>query len=358
MQPQSLALLYLPLMGQDAFLLYEVLNALSGALDKQQLLDMTGFSQSRFDKARESLEMFGLLDTWLNPVDESQVLELHPPKSPKLFFQHGIYSRMLLQKLGSKRFDQLAAILAGRPDRTGMQKMSRQLDADSLELGWSESKEKAWQESKPTVQTGSFDWDKFYTGHDTDLPLNMRTPANEEIIASLANLYGLTEEQMRIHVVRACPRPLRNLNIDTLKDNVRKARPNAKAEKSYDMSPVRFLQTLQNGIPVSNPDKKIIEKLVNTYRFSNETANSLIDYILRTNNKKFFANYVYKIAAEWVRLGIDSRQQALDWEAGQGKTKARQAVTDKPDWYDAAGTYEADPELDARLDRLLHELED
>ena len=80
----------------------------------------------------------------------------------------------------------------------------------------------------------------------------------------------------------------------------------------YKMSPVKFLQNKQNGIPVVKSDQALIERLCKEFQFPIEVVNTLIEYTLQQTNQQFSRNYVEKVAASWVRLGVDSRKKALD----------------------------------------------
>ena len=77
------------------------------------------------------------------------------------------------------------------------------------------------------------------------------------------------------------------------------------------MSPVKFLQNKQNGIPVVKSDQILIERLCKEFQFPIEVVNTLIEYTLQRTNQQFSRNYVEKVAASWVRLGVDSRKRAL-----------------------------------------------
>ena len=78
------------------------------------------------------------------------------------------------------------------------------------------------------------------------------------------------------------------------------------------MSPVKFLQNKQQGAPVANADRKVIEKLIKNYSFSNEVMNVLIEYCLNQTQQKFSKAYVEKVAASWIRLQVDSKEKALE----------------------------------------------
>ena len=80
----------------------------------------------------------------------------------------------------------------------------------------------------------------------------------------------------------------------------------------YQMPPVKFLQNKQNGIPVVKSDQALIERLCTQFQLPVEVVNTLIEYTLQQTHQQFSRNYVEKVAASWVRLGVDSRKKALE----------------------------------------------
>ena len=105
----------------------------------------------------------------------------------------------------------------------------------------------------------------------------------------------------------------RIFDLEKLKDMVMRNRKVMEVNKDpYKMSPVKFLQNKQNGIPVVKSDQALIERLCKEFQFPIEVVNTLIEYTLQQTNQQFSRNYVEKVAASWVRLGVDSRKKALD----------------------------------------------
>ncbi len=72
------------------------------------------------------------------------------------------------------------------------------------------------------------------------------------------------------------------------------------------------MQNKQKGIPVVKSDQALIERLCTQFQLSVEVVNTLIEYTLQQTHQQFSRNYVEKVAASWVRLGVDSRKKALE----------------------------------------------
>lgn len=94
---------------------------------------------------------------------------------------------------------------------------------------------------------------------------------------------------------------------------VMKAKKPAKkaTDDPYDLPPVAFLQSKQNGVPVQDGDKRIIEKLITEMKMDPKIVNLLLEYVLSISDNKLVPNFVASIAAAWIRSGIDSPEKAM-----------------------------------------------
>ena len=118
---------------------------------------------------------------------------------------------------------------------------------------------------------------------------------------------------MRRYVQRSINPSTHVFDLDKLKEMVMRNRKVMETSKDpYQMPPVKFLQNKQNGIPVVKSDQALIERLCTQFQLSVEVVNTLIEYTLQQTHQQFSRNYVEKVAASWVRLGVDSRKKALE----------------------------------------------
>ena len=148
---------------------------------------------------------------------------------------------------------------------------------------------------------------------DRIFPVRLRTNENLDRIAEMAKIYGIDAKDMRKYVQRSTNPSTHVFDLEKLKDMVMRNRKVMEVSKNpYKMSPVKFLQNKQNGIPVVKSDQALIERLCKEFQFPIEVVNTLIEYTLRQTNQQFSRNYVEKVAASWVRLGVDSRKKALE----------------------------------------------
>ena len=311
-QRQSLNLLYGPLMGKNSICLYEFLGSIQNLVELEDVYLLLNMNASQFDIARNRLEQYHLIETYVHEGD--MLILLYAPLLPDSFLCHETYSRLYLASVGAKCFDKVKAMLyKDKTVSSSYTKVESPLDVSILD-SWNESKEIAFEKVKPTIkQKYDFDFATLFKGMDRIFPVRLRTSENLDRIAEMAKIYGIDAKDMRKYVQRSTNPSTHVFDLEKLKDMVMRNRKVMEVIKdSYKMSPVKFLQNKQNGIPVVKSDQALIERLCKEFQFPIEVVNTLIEYTLQQTNQQFSRNYVEKVAASWVRLGVDSRKKALD----------------------------------------------
>lgn len=311
-QRQSLNLLYGPLMGKNSICLYEFLGSIQNLVELEDVYLLLNMNASQFDIARNRLEQYHLIETYVHEGD--MLILLYAPLLPDSFLCHETYSRLYLASVGAKCFDKVKAMLyKDKTVSSSYTKVESPLDVSILD-SWNESKEIAFEKVKPTIkQKYDFDFATLFKGMDRIFPVRLRTSENLDRIAEMAKIYGIDAKDMRKYVQRSTNPSTHVFNLEKLKDMVMRNRKVMEVSKDpYKMSPVKFLQNKQNGIPVVKSDQALIERLCKEFQFPIEVVNTLIEYTLQQTNQQFSRNYVEKVAASWVRLGVDSRKKALD----------------------------------------------
>lgn len=311
-QRQSLNLLYGPLMGKNSICLYELLGSIQNLVELEDVYLLLNMNASQFDIARNRLEQYHLIETYVHEGD--MLILLYAPLLPDSFLCHETYSRLYLASVGAKCFDKVKAMLyKDKTVSSSYTKVESPLDVSILD-SWNESKEIAFEKVKPTIkQKYDFDFATLFKGMDRIFPVRLRTSENLDRIAEMAKIYGIDAKDMRKYVQRSTNPSTHVFDLEKLKDMVMRNRKVMEVSKDpYKMSPVKFLQNKQNGIPVVKSDQALIERLCKEFQFPIEVVNTLIEYTLQQTNQQFSRNYVEKVAASWVRLGVDSRKKALD----------------------------------------------
>lgn len=311
-QRQSLNLLYGPLMGKNSICLYGFLGSIQNLVELEDVYLLLNMNASQFDIARNRLEQYHLIETYVHEGD--MLILLYAPLLPDSFLCHETYSRLYLASVGAKCFDKVKAMLyKDKTVSSSYTKVESPLDVSILD-SWNESKEIAFEKVKPTIkQKYDFDFATLFKGMDRIFPVRLRTSENLDRIAEMAKIYGIDAKDMRKYVQRSTNPSTHVFDLEKLKDMVMRNRKVVEVSKDpYKMSPVKFLQNKQNGIPVVKSDQALIERLCKEFQFPIEVVNTLIEYTLQQTNQQFSRNYVEKVAASWVRLGVDSRKKALD----------------------------------------------
>lgn len=311
-QRQSLNLLYGPLMGKNSICLYEFLGSIQNLVELEDVYLLLNMNASQFDIARNRLEQYHLIETYVHEGD--MLILLYAPLLPDSFLCHETYSRLYLASVGAKCFDKVKAMLyKDKTVSSSYTKVESPLDVSILD-SWNESKEIAFEKVKPTIkQKYDFDFATLFKGMDRIFPVRLRTSENLDRIAEMAKIYGIDAKDMRKYVQRSTNPSTHVFDLEKLKDMVMRNRKVMEVSKDpYKMSPVKYLQNKQNGIPVVKSDQALIERLCKEFQFPIEVVNTLIEYTLQQTNQQFSRNYVEKVAASWVRLGVDSRKKALD----------------------------------------------
>ncbi|WP_418776395.1 DnaD domain protein [Holdemanella biformis] len=311
-QRQSLNLLYGPLMGKNSICLYEFLGSIQNLVELEDVYLLLNMNASQFDIARNRLEQYHLIETYVHEGD--MLILLYAPLLSDSFLCHETYSRLYLASVGAKCFDKVKAMLyKDKTVSSSYTKVESPLDVSILD-SWNESKEIAFEKVKPTIkQKYDFDFATLFKGMDRIFPVRLRTSENLDRIAEMAKIYGIDAKDMRKYVQRSTNPSTHVFDLEKLKDMVMRNRKVMEVSKDpYKMSPVKFLQNKQNGIPVVKSDQALIERLCKEFQFPIEVVNTLIEYTLQQTNQQFSRNYVEKVAASWVRLGVDSRKKALD----------------------------------------------
>ena len=311
-QRQSLNLLYGPLVGKNSICLYEFLGSIQNLVELEDVYLLLNMNASQFDIARNRLEQYHLIETYVHEGD--MLILLYAPLLPDSFLCHETYSRLYLASVGAKCFDKVKAMLyKDKTVSSSYTKVESPLDVSILD-SWNESKEIAFEKVKPTIkQKYDFDFATLFKGMDRIFPVRLRTSENLDRIAEMAKIYGIDAKDMRKYVQRSTNPSTHVFDLEKLKDMVMRNRKVMEVIKDpYKMSPVKFLQNKQNGIPVVKSDQALIERLCKEFQFPIEVVNTLIEYTLQQTNQQFSRNYVEKVAASWVRLGVDSRKKALD----------------------------------------------
>ena len=290
---------------------------------------------------RKMLEQVELIKTYCNPHGNYKII-LRPPLTRRLFLAHPLYGRLYISRMGNQMFE-LMNVMCGKeqPDLKDYKEITTQYFVDDLK-NWDDQQERYYQQLlKEEEETNNFQFDMTYFLKQLSfsvLPRSCRTDKNLKQIRDLARIYGMNEKSMAFEVGHSVRLSDQTLDFEVLKKRLdRRYQNETKVEDPYLLSPVQFLRSKQRGVPLTEADRRLIEILVNDLKMPSEVINVLIEYVLKKSNQKLIRGFVEKVAGEWIRLKIDSKEKALAYVADHSEEKALKkknaASRSLPDWY-------------------------
>ncbi len=105
----SLTMLYYPLIGIDAFVLYQTFLAIGTRNQKirNHLLieKISGLSSEVIVKSRNILEQYLLVKTFYNCIENSYIYQIYMPKLGSEFLRHEVFGRLYLKSMGKQVYE-------------------------------------------------------------------------------------------------------------------------------------------------------------------------------------------------------------------------------------------------------------
>ncbi len=316
--------LYQPLIGGDAVLVYLTLfaesrNTRAGMKHARLMNLMNSIQIDTFEHARMKLEEYMLLRTFMKETDKcnTYIYMLQTPLTAQDFLSSSLYVNRYIQIAQKKTYDEtvnkygsLSLNTEGYKEITVQVKNIKEDDYDNSIVYTTVKPRYQFHEEDTDI---NFDYEHFIATTSTSvLPTELRTQENMYFIGKLATLYGLDADNMRIFVSRCTSLENMYFDSDRLKFMCENAKPTiTKSKDPYDLSPVSFLQSKQNGAAVSLTDKRILEKLSFDMHFPSVVINIMIEYILKISDNRLNGKFVDMVAGEWARDGITTKEQAI-----------------------------------------------
>ena len=320
---RSLVILYQPLIGPEALLLYLTLHAESQRHIQEthvRLLTLMNMSTDIMERAFSRLEEYMLVRVFIKEGESrnSYIYLLNAPLNPSDFASSAVYMNRYGKAVGVRQAESSLSMLnAGSVSTQGYRDITKavRLTAEERETDYTVeyTRLKPRNNFLPDDATISFDYERFIASTSTLVfPAELRTRENLYLIGKLATVYGLSADRMRILVKECVNVASMEFDGERLRARAEREQPDVKKTGDiYSLSPVSFLQSKQNGTMVSTADKRILEHLALDMHFSNEVINVMIEYILSVSSNRLHANFVDMVAGEWARDGISTKEQAL-----------------------------------------------
>ena len=348
-----LNMLYLPIVGSLPIMLY---NSLVNDLDKQELasvdlehahlLSNLHISCKELESARNSLEGIGLLKTYLKKDTVNKyIYELYSPVSAHEFFTHPIFNIVLYNNVGKKEYERLVSYFKiPKINKEGYEEVTHSFNDvyssvpyTSVDM-YNDSIRK-FNKLKLNINS-SFDMNFLIETMPSHIDKKIFTKDMQELIILLAYLYDIDAPKMQ-NIVKSCLNEKGSINRDELRKTCRNhyqfdhsgilptiidtTQPEylrkpigdnsniAKMIYTFEtVSPYDFLKSKHNGSEPGKRDIVLLEDLLIDFNLKPGVVNVLIDYVLKTNDKKLNRSFVEAIAGQWSRKKIETVEEAMD----------------------------------------------
>lgn len=370
--------LYEPLVGPLAVSLYftlwndlGVLNMMSSDLTHHHLMVVLKSGNQSIKVARESLEAFGLLKSYVKCGDiNDYIYELYSPLTPLEFFNHPILNVVLYNNVGEKEYNNLKSLyklpkieLKDYTDIT--KKLDEVYDTSKFTLS-NDIKDK---NSTSIEVSDRIDFDEIMSSIPKGI-INEKalTKKTKELINNLAFIYNIDTLKM-IELIRNTLNEYGNIDKNGLRIMARKdyqyktgtlptlvyrTQPdylknplgdNSKRGRIINIfentTPYDFLRHKNHGGKPSGRDLKLLEKLMIDLELPQAVVNVLIDYVLKKSNNKLVPEYVETIASQWKRAGLKTAKDAMEFAEKEYKKSlnkedisSKKVVKETPIWFD------------------------
>lgn len=372
---QILTFLYQPLIGSAAYSLYMTLwteikqeHYWSEGILHAELLSLLNMGMPEVYQARIRLEAIGLLKTFVQSEPEKlYIYELQKPQTSKAFFDEDLFSLLLLERVGERKFKQLRQRFSVQPVNTDQfaEITKSFLDVFHMNTDKLKQNEELFQDRKNLIgdvaknsislESETFDWNFFYEGLNRHY-VNRSSITSEvrDTILTLHKMYGVDELNMQNYILSAADIDTGEIDTRTLKRNVvqdfhkstdKKVQLTDVVQQDLDqseaaqkqretdlkrqgfsahdvqiieasqlLSPAEFMHDIktQQGGYVSKPEEWTLEDIVKKSHLPNAVINILIHYILVVHGKVTFEKgLAYKISNDWGQNGVKTPEEAL-----------------------------------------------
>lgn len=373
--------LYLPIIGDGALQLYELLWNFSVSDHNQlvlhkhyELQSMLNIGTDKIVAQRKLLEAVNLLGTFASRKSpDSLVYAMQVPLSAKEFLKTDILAVMLLGKVGDETYKQIVLrLIAPLPDLGDLKNISASL-LDTFDVPTTliknipgtvnETKQvlnddrldASNQQLRP--QSDDFDFNLILEMLDNSYVDQRSVKKSHDLILSEHLLYGIDEVEMVKLIQKATNLSTNELDQHRLKilisqqfemrqpANKVKVEPGSQqAEKptqNFDAAteqlikitqsnaPMTFLQQIKDqkhGI-VTPGEERILLDLVNKRVFPNEVLNLLVYQILVVEKHSTLnQNLISTIADDWSQKHVSSAQDAINALRNRGKERAEKTT--------------------------------
>ena len=374
-----LSMLYLPITGSLAIMLYNTLvndldrqEVISDGLEHAHLLSNLHISAKELEEARNILEGIGLLKTYLKKDTVNKyIYELYSPVSAHEFFSHPIFNIVLYNNVGKREYERLVnyfkTIKINKDDYMEITHSFSQIFESVPYTSFDMYKDNIRKYNKLKLNIdSSFDMNFLIETMPKNIDKKIFTKDLQELIISLAYLYDIDAPKMQ-NIVKSCinekglvnreelrkicrnhyqfdhsgvlPTVISTTQPEYLRKPIGDTSNIAKMIYTFETtSPYDFLKSKHNGTEPGKRDVLLLENLLIDFKLKPGVVNVLIDFVLKTNDNKLNRAIIETIAGQWSRKKIETVEEAMETAKKNYKkpsVKTGKVTIDKnvPTWF-------------------------
>lgn len=316
---KSLVLFYNPLITAEALVLYEflVVKGDSNSFEElSKLLNSLNMSVEKFENLIAKLNQYYLVNTLKDDNLDKYIFVLNNPLTVEEFIKDDLLVRNFIHSTSGSYYQSLLMNVRVRSKHNNFNDQSIKLDPKVLD-DWTEEDE-SFLKHKDKNSSFSFntffDVNKFLKDVSTNLlPLRYRTQENMKEMATLADLYNISSDKMRVYIARVVESDSNEFNVNLLRYLCENSQPEFKTIKQgeYDVPCELFLMNKQEGKEVTKYDKKIIYSLGHDYSLKPGVINVILEHGLNNCDNRLIEKYLYAIASDFHRSNIETSEEAI-----------------------------------------------
>ncbi|MBE6116115.1 MAG: hypothetical protein E7187_04725 [Erysipelotrichaceae bacterium] len=336
-QQMALAELYLPLMGQQAYALYHLLNAEGGFNGEVNSISrLIKILDTDIDKINESfrlLEQFKLIRTFYNKNTDMLHFEIQFPMNGSDFLMQAAFGRFFIKKMGKQQYNQTSSLFQVKELSEDDLEVTSNFDISVL-ADWDDDNERSFEELKKRLYDTTyieFDIKEFLNGYSMlRMPGELRTAENLKIIAQMGSLYSIDIPTMRKIVAQSIDTDTMTLDQEALRKRclAAKSKGNENSLDEYDINSVQYLYNLKGQYEVDPWEKKMLEEISLEYHLSRDVINYMLRYVYDNHDKRISTNLAKAVAKDWTLHGISTIEQAQEYVSSLNKKSVRSILPD------------------------------
>ena len=339
------SLLYAPLIGSDALMLYLAFSALlernnlkSEEIIHQDLFDIYSFNSTSFMKARRKLEGIGLLMTYEN--ENNYIYVLCPPLTAKNFIKDATLGLYLYSKIRQETFDFIYNhFKIEKIEKSKYRNITKSFDeVYESQIDNNRSFEKfqyiLGRKASPSIKIkgGKFDFNRFLLEINKDFLETGVTKNFADQIVNLAFVYGFNEVEMvslyndsinksGLYDYRLLKKRAnvyfnykRNMKAPILVEKASDNTPSNSDMIDYleNATPATILEDVVPGYPARYLD--IVNDIYAELELPRGVLNCMILKVLKDKSGELpNANYFKKVSESWIRDNVFSTRDAIKY---------------------------------------------